>query len=78
MDLSQLTGCETEVSSQLNRVRPELCRLIVSIHMDVGRLVGLMAVEIHPVWPDHQYSRHFLIISLKREPDSSFRNFVYD
>src|ERR1035441_4351555 len=32
--------------------------LAVAIHMDMGRLVRLMAVKIHAVWPHHQYGWH--------------------
>jgi len=58
VDSPKLHRTEAKVSGQRNRVQPELCRLIVAIHMDVGRLVQLMAVKIHTVWPRHQYGRH--------------------
>jgi len=58
VDSPKLRGTEAKVSGQRNRVQPELCRLIVAIHMDMGRLVRLMAVKIHAVWPHHQYGWH--------------------
>src|ERR1035437_5268132 len=58
VDSPKLHGTEAKVSGQRNRVQPELCRLIVAIHVNMGRLVRLMAVKIQAVWPDHQYGWH--------------------
>src|SRR6476660_2819214 len=40
----QFLGREAEVPSQADRLQPELGRHIVSINMDMRRLVGFMAV----------------------------------
>src|SRR5450755_390835 len=49
---------EAQVPSQSNRIEPEFRRKIVAIHMDVGRFVGLVAVEIKSVRSRPQYSWH--------------------
>src|ERR1035441_5905046 len=54
----KLHRTEAKVSGQRNRVPPELCRLIVAIHMHMGRFVRFMAVKIHAVWPHHPYGWH--------------------
>ena len=63
VDSPELYGTEAKVPSQRDRVQPEFCRLIVSIHMNVGRLVRLMAVEIHTVRSRRQYGWHAFSIS---------------
>src|ERR1019366_8024750 len=45
MDSPKLHGTEAKVPGQRNRVHPELRRLIVAIHMHMGRFVRLMAVK---------------------------------
>jgi hypothetical protein len=47
----KLYRTEAKVSGQRNRVQPELRRLIVAIHVNMGRLVGLMTVKIHAAPP---------------------------
>src|ERR1017187_7430868 len=71
MDSTKFHRAEAKVSGQRNRVQPELCRLIVAIHMDMGRLVRLMAVKIHAVWPHHQYGWHATSISPRRADSRS-------
>jgi hypothetical protein len=55
VDSPQLHRTEAKVSGQRNRVQPELRRPIVTTHMDVGRLIRLMAVKLHAVRPHQQY-----------------------
>ena len=49
MDSKELCRAEAEVPRQRYRVQPEFCGLIISIHMDVGSFVRLMAVKIHTI-----------------------------
>jgi hypothetical protein len=58
VDSPKLDRTEAKISGQRNRVQPELRRLIVAIHMHMGRFVRLMAVKIHAVRPHHQYGWH--------------------
>ena len=46
VDSREFRRAEAKVSGEGNRVQPELCRLIVAIHMDMGRFVRLVAVKI--------------------------------
>ena len=64
MDSPEFRGTEAKVRSQRNGVQPELCRLIVPIHMDVGRLVRFMAIKIHTVRPHQKDGWHAFSISL--------------
>lgn len=48
-DSSQLPWGKPEVSSQLHGLEPEFSRLIITIHVNVGGLAGLMAEEVDPV-----------------------------
>ena len=45
MDSANLGRSESYVTSQCHRVQPEFRRLIVSIHMNAGRLVRFVAIE---------------------------------
>ena len=72
MDSPKLHRTEAKISGQRNRVQPELRRLIVAIHMHMGRLVWLMAVIIDAVWPHHQYGWHAFqyLTAVRRIPDA--------
>src|SRR5207302_8250744 len=54
----QLFGREAEVPRQADRLQPELGRPLVSIDMDMRRLIGFMAVEVEAVRPASQDGRH--------------------
>jgi hypothetical protein len=45
VDSPKFHRTKTKVPGQRNRVQPELCRLIVAIHMGMGRLVWFMALK---------------------------------
>jgi hypothetical protein len=51
VDSPKLRRTEAKISGQRNRVQPELRRLIVAIHMHMGRLLWLKAVKIDAVRP---------------------------
>jgi hypothetical protein len=55
---SQLLRREAEVPRQGNRLQPELGRQIVSIDMDMRRLIWFMAIEVQPVRAASQDGRH--------------------
>lgn len=44
MNSPKLDRTKAEVPGQRNRVQPEFCRLVAAIHVDMGRLVRLVAV----------------------------------
>ena len=46
----QLMRREAAVPCESNRLQPKFGRQIVSVNMDVRRLIGLMAVEVESVW----------------------------
>lgn len=51
LDLAQFNRAEPEVAGKRNWGKPELGRLIISIHVHVRWLVGLVTVEVEPVRP---------------------------
>jgi hypothetical protein len=53
---------KAEIPRQSDRIQPELCAPIVTIHVNVGGLVGLVAVEVESVWANPQYRRHEVIL----------------
>ena len=58
----KLDRTKPKVDSQCDRLEPELRREVVSIHMDMARLVRLMTVEIDPIRASSQNSWHGLIL----------------
>ena len=69
----QFCRTEAKVSSERDGFHPELCRLIVPVHMNVGWFVRLVAVEIHTVWPSHQDGRHAVQYLILTAPDCPWR-----
>ena len=66
-----------EVSDQCDRPKPELCRQIVAIDVNVSWLVWLMAEEVHTIRPTPQDSRHRSILpSLSRTSPASLNRDV--
>jgi len=49
---------EAKVERQTDRIQPELCRLIVTVDMDVRRLVRFVTEKIDTVWARAQYRWH--------------------
>jgi len=58
LNAPQLNRSESKVTRQRNRRRPELDRLVISIHVDMGRLVDVMAHEIDAIRAAAQDRRH--------------------
>jgi hypothetical protein len=65
MDSPKLRPGEAKICTQRNGIKPELCRLIVSINMDVWRFVRLMAVKIHAIRSYQQDGWHEFSISFQ-------------
>jgi hypothetical protein len=63
LDTTEFCRGETEVESERNRMEPKLCRLVVTVYVNMGRFIRLVAVEVHPVWPSRQPGRHVISMS---------------
>jgi len=48
-DAPQFPRTESQVVGERDRLQPELGRVVVTIHVDVSRLVRLMAVEVQTI-----------------------------
>ena len=59
LNTSEFCWPESEIHCERNRVEPELRRIIITVHVDVGRFVWFMAIEVHTVRTRHQHGRHF-------------------
>jgi len=57
---------KAEVPRQPDRIEPEFGAPIVAIHVNVGRFMGLVAVEVEGIRANPQYRRHAAIL-----PDSA-------
>lgn len=68
-------GAEADISGKLHCLQPEFCRKVVPVHMDMGRLVRLMAVEVEFIRPDPQYRRH-AVLCLHGGVGKQFLHFV--
>ena len=58
LNLPQLVCSKTVIASKRNRLKPEFCRRVVAIDVDVWRLIQLVAPKIEPIRPDSQQGRH--------------------
>jgi hypothetical protein len=58
LNSSQLLGREALVPREVNRLQPKLGRQIVSIDMNVRRLIRFVTVEIEAVWAASQDGWH--------------------
>jgi hypothetical protein len=48
-NLIQLSSRETMIGREVNRVKPELARLVVPFDMHMHRLIAVEAVEVKPI-----------------------------
>src|SRR5687767_11083645 len=51
LDLSKFDRTESEIPRQRHGAQPEFGRLIIAINVDMRRFIGLMRMEVHPIWP---------------------------
>src|SRR5205814_708265 len=49
---------ETEVASESHRYKPELCREVVAVNVDVRWLIGFVAIEVKTIWSEPEHGRH--------------------
>ena len=57
-DLLQLMRWKPKVSSQRQRLQPELCGAVVAIHVDMRGFVRFVAEEVHAIGTTPQHRRH--------------------
>jgi hypothetical protein len=62
LNRSQLMRAKAEIARQSDRTQPEFGAPIVTIHVNVGGFVGLVAVEVESVRANPQYRRHDVIL----------------
>jgi len=60
-------SAESKVPCQSDWIEPELRGEVVAIHVDVRRLVGLVAVELKTVWAGPQDGWHVLKLYCTRK-----------
>jgi hypothetical protein len=75
LDPLELMSRETEISSQPDRGKPELRRLIVAVDVNMGWFVRLMTEEVYPVRARTENGGHLAreASESEREPGSSQR-----
>jgi hypothetical protein len=60
---TKFSGVKSKISRQPHGFQPEFCRESVTIHVHVGRLIRLVAVEIDSVGTGPEYRRHGAILA---------------
>lgn len=65
-NFTKLVSAESEIASQADRLQPKLRGIIVSIHVDMRRLIWFLAVEAEPVGSTSQNRRHVFISIVPR------------
>lgn len=55
---TKLLGAKSEVSCKCHGLKPKLRRQIVSVNVNMARLIGFVAIEIKSVWATSENSRH--------------------
>ena len=58
LDSAQLDRRESQVTRQRHGGQPELRRVVITVYVDVRRLVDVMADEVDAVRPDSKNCRH--------------------
>jgi hypothetical protein len=51
LDLAELPSTEAQIAAHGHRREPDLAALLITVHMNVGRFIGLMAIEIQAIGP---------------------------
>lgn len=62
-DVGKLSRPKPEVSRQTHGREPEFGGQIVSVYVYVGRLVGLMTVEVKPIGTDAEHRGHGHVVT---------------
>jgi hypothetical protein len=58
LDRKEFVRTEPAAPIQHDWINPELGRVLVSLHVDMGRLFTVVCVEEKPIWPDSQWRWH--------------------
>src|SRR5262245_9832591 len=67
-DSPQFDRCESQVTRQCHRSQPELRRVVVTVYVDVRRLVAVVANEVDAVRPDSKNCRQSSARALNEDP----------
>src|SRR5450759_2667764 len=72
VQFAQFPGTESDVSRQRNRIEPKLSRKRLTVNVDVGWFVRLVAIKVEPVRPRPENRRHCFDCS--RSQKKTFRS----
>ena len=63
LNASELCRAEPKITRERHRRQSEFRGLIVAVHLDVRRLVQVVANEVDSVWATPQDGRHFAALA---------------
>ena len=59
VDSTNLPAREPSTPVQSDRVKPELCQFVLTLHVDMRGFIMISRIEEETIWPDPQNCRHY-------------------
>ena len=59
VDSTNLRARKSSTSVQSDRVKPELCQVVLTLYMDMRWFIAIPCVEEETIWPDPQSCWHY-------------------